>query len=112
MTQKDLNEVFTDMGADKTLAGRVERGTLPFAEMHGLLFAKALRVPGYWFTEPDVDVIVGLKPPPELSPEELSAMLARLQAGHVQATGQAPQGKPTRQAGGGRPSADRGGTSA
>jgi hypothetical protein len=112
MTQKALNEAFARMGADKTLAGRVERGTVTFGEMHGLLFAKALRVPLYWFTEPDVDAIVGMKPPPTLSAEELSAMLARLQAGHVQATDQALPEMPTRQAGAGRPPRAPGGTSA
>lgn len=112
LSQADVNERFEKLGAGKQTAGRVERGNKPFEEMHEMLFARVLNVPVRWFTEPDVDVIIGLKPPAVLTPGELAEILARLQAGHDQATGQSPLGTQTPRADGGRPPGGPGGNGA
>lgn len=87
MTQNDMNEAFAALGGPKTDAGRAERGTIPLTDVHLMLFVRALRVPPYWFTEEDIDVLLGNKPRRAFSPEEAAALLAQLLAGFDQGEG-------------------------
>lgn len=59
LDQKALNAACADLGLGVQEAGRVERGTLPFQPKHHLIFCRVLRLPDRWFTEPNVDAIVG-----------------------------------------------------
>jgi transcriptional regulator with XRE-family HTH domain len=61
VSQEDLNKLFARDGIDKLAAGRVERGEIDMQRVHLDAFVRHLRVPERWFTEPDVDIIVGLR---------------------------------------------------
>jgi transcriptional regulator with XRE-family HTH domain len=81
MTQSDMNAAFESLGGNKTDAGRAERGNIDLTDTHLWLYTQVLRVPPEWFTEEDVEVLLGNKPRGPISPEEAAALAARLLAG-------------------------------
>lgn len=91
LSQPDLDKRFAKDGLGKTAAGRVERGELDMQRAHRDAFCRHLGVPERWFSEPDVDVVVGLRPA-ELSVDEVRATLEQLLAGLDQDEAQASRG--------------------
>lgn len=90
LTQTDLGELLKQDGLGKHDPGRIERGGLTMQRAHREAFAHHLGVPTTWFTEPDVDVIVGLAPRPEISPGTLRGILEQALAEIDRASDQAP----------------------
>lgn len=62
LEQRDLDRLGHEYGLGKQELGRTERGTLPITRVRREVLARILGVPERWFTEDDVDVIVGLAP--------------------------------------------------
>ena len=79
ISQTDLDLRFAQDGLGKA-AGRIERGELVMQRAHRDAFCRHLGVPERWFSEPDVDIVVGLRPAKKLSPAELLADLELLLA--------------------------------
>lgn len=72
ITQTDLGALFEQDGLGKHDPGRIERGTMPMQRAHREAFIRHLRVPDAWFTEDDVDVLLGVSAgPSDLSEREL-----------------------------------------
>jgi transcriptional regulator with XRE-family HTH domain len=107
VSQATLNGLFEKDGLDKTEAGRIERGKVDLTRAALEAFCRHLRVPQRWFTEPDVDYLVGLRPYPgaPLSPEQRAAIqhAAQLIADSSRATEQSEPSRPEGQAGQDRP---------
>jgi transcriptional regulator with XRE-family HTH domain len=59
MKQTDLAELLVAEGFGKHDVGRLERGELALQRKFIDALCRHLRVPERWFTEPDVDIIVG-----------------------------------------------------
>jgi hypothetical protein len=91
VSQATLQQKFEADGLDKYAAGRVERGELDMQRVHRDAFCRHLGVPERWFSEPDVDVIVGLRLAARLTPDELRGELELLILGLDQA--EEPGGK-------------------
>lgn len=62
LTQAQLAELLVQDGLGKHDLGRIERGSMAMQRIHRDAIARHLRVPERWLTEPEVDVIVGLRP--------------------------------------------------
>jgi hypothetical protein len=77
-TQAELQRLFEADGLDKYSAGRVERGELVMQRVHRDAFCRHLGVPERWFSEPDVDVLVGLRPAERLTRDVLREELELL----------------------------------
>lgn len=92
VSQTELQRRFEADGLDKYAAGRVERGEIDMQRVHRDAFCRHLGVPERWFSEPDVDVIVGLTPGRRLSPGELRADLELLLADLDRDAGQGAPG--------------------
>lgn len=106
LRQVDLSPLLEADGLGKTDLGRIERGEVPMRRIHRDALARHLRVPEWWFTVEDVDVLVGLQPPPRLTPEEGRDLLGRLLTGLDLDADQGPQGTQRQQDDDDRPSAD------
>lgn len=106
-TQQELAAILVRDGLGKHDLGRIERGTMAMQRIHRDAFARHLRLPERWFTEPDVDIIVGLRQPLEAGATRV--LLERLLADLDQAETQAPPGTLPRPGGEGHPQANEGG---
>ena len=62
LSQAELAERLHADGLGKYDLGRIERGTMPMRRVHRDAIARHLGIPDYWLTEPDVDIVVGLRP--------------------------------------------------
>lgn len=59
INQVDLGAMFDAEGLNSSDPGRLERGDIEMRAAHRYALMRCLRVPERWFTEPDVDAIVG-----------------------------------------------------
>ena len=93
LSQKQLAELVHADGLGKHDVGRLERGDLPLTRALRDALIRHLRVPDRWFSDPDVDVIVGIAEPTEqdLSPASLRDLLEQALARVDQVADQAPQ---------------------
>lgn len=78
LTQNQLAALLAEDGLGKHDLGRIERGSLVMQRVHREAIARRLRIPEWWLTVEDIDVVVGLQPPPRLTPEEARDLLGRL----------------------------------
>lgn len=62
LTQTQLADLLVQDGLGKHDLGRIERGSMTMQRVHRDAIARHLKVPERWLTDPDVDVVVGLKP--------------------------------------------------
>lgn len=77
-TQAQLGEFFDKDGLDKTAPGRIERGDITMKRAHRRALCEHLRVPDRWFSEGDVDALVGYPDPADISDEQLKRLGAVL----------------------------------
>jgi hypothetical protein len=96
--QTELGLLLAKDGLGKHDAGRIERGVMTMQTVHRISMSRHLRVPEEWFTEPDVDIIVGLRPS-GLPTEADAALLEQVLRAAVQALRQ-EQEPETRDTGG------------
>lgn len=75
--QTELAEKLTADGLGKHDLGRIERGDMTMQRVHRDAIARHLGVPERWLTDPDVDLIVGLRDPAagDLDPASLRGLL-------------------------------------
>lgn len=62
MTQAELAARLHEDGFGKQDLGRIERGDMPLQRMRRVIIAGHLGVPEAWFTDPDLDKLVGREP--------------------------------------------------
>lgn len=100
MTQVEMDQAGAAQGLGRQELSRIERGALPLGAAQRRTLCDILRVPERWFTDEDVDVVVGLTPDiPGLSADEEVArradelMRGLLEAALAHAPGAATSGQ-------------------
>ncbi len=83
MDQSDLADLVHEDGLGKYDVGRIERGKMTMQAIHRRSLAHHLRVPESWFTDPDLDVVVGLEPDSDTIKNRLDAVLDQIAALHL-----------------------------
>lgn len=79
LKQTELAALMHDDGIPKYDLGKIERGEKALRRMHIDSITRHLRIPEYWLTDPDVDVVVGLRSPRRgITPAETRDELLRL----------------------------------
>lgn len=110
--QNTLGLLFKEDGLGKMDPGRIERGEMKMQRAHRDAFCRHLGLPERWLTEPDIDVIVGLRPPARLTPGDARDLMTQLLADLDRADLQDQQGTRSQQADTGHPPAAEGGAGA
>ena len=79
LKQAELAELMHADGIGKHDLGKIERGEKRLRRMHIDSITRHLRIPEFWLTDPDVDVVVGLRAPRRrITPAETRDELLRL----------------------------------